>query len=57
MWQLFDPLDDGRRTGIPVSPRWVRPGSAHRGVEGPWDFFGILRGGERTCDGDDMTTR
>jgi hypothetical protein len=22
-WQLYDPLDDGRRAGIPTGPRWV----------------------------------
>lgn len=24
MWRLFDPLDDGRRAGIPKGPRWVK---------------------------------
>ena len=23
-WRLFDPLDDGRRAGIPTGPRWVK---------------------------------
>lgn len=23
-WRLFDPLDDGRRAGIPKGPRWVK---------------------------------
>ena len=25
-WLMFDPLDDGRRSGIPKGPRWVKRG-------------------------------
>jgi len=43
-WRLFDPLDDGRRQGIPQGPRWVsrerlvsaleafQPGTVYAGV-------------------------
>lgn len=24
LWRLYDPLDDGRRSGIPQGPRWVK---------------------------------
>ena len=48
VWQLFDPLDDGRRTGIPSGPRWVRPGPIIAAWKDMGHFFGIFRGGERT---------
>lgn len=48
VWQLFDPLDDGRRTGIPEGPRWVRPAALLEAWKDLGWFAGIVRGGERT---------
>lgn len=46
-WQLFDPLDDGRRKGIPNGPRWVSPGAVIAAWRSFGAYAGIFRGGER----------
>ena len=45
---LFDPLDDGRRAGIPDGPRWVPLSAVLAAWRDLGGYFGILRGGERT---------
>lgn len=47
-WYLFDPLDDGRRPGIPTGPRWVPKDALISAWRSFGCFFGIIRGGERT---------
>ena len=47
-WQLFDPLDDGRRAGIPKGPRWVSPAAVVAAWRAFGSYLGIFRGGDRT---------
>ena len=50
-WQLFDPLDDARRQGIPQGPRWVRRDRLARAALSFGSgsvFAGIFTGGSRT---------
>lgn len=52
-WQLFDPLDDGRRAGIPRGPRWVprkhliKAAVALAGGDREAIYAGIVAGGRR----------
>lgn len=48
LWLLFDPLNDGRRKGIPNGPTWVPKEAVIAGWRSFGGYFGIFRGGERT---------